>query len=200
MKEMSATADLRFEHLGVGRMLGIMDAMARCALAGEPVDAVDLAQTIEFLRVFVDQCHHAKEEELLFPAIRAAKITSVEKTIGMLLADHAQGRKAVVQISSGAQRLADDGESASAELADAISGYTRLLRAHIRREENDCFGAADSELSAAVQDELVVGYERIERDVVGEGVHEGFHALLDRLSQAYPHGPTRLGPGLAEPQ
>jgi hypothetical protein len=36
-----------------------------------------------------------------------------------------------------------------------------------------------------VQDKLAVGYERIERDVVGEGVHEGFHALLDRLSQAY---------------
>ena len=166
-------------------MLDIMDAMAGCARADTPPDASDLAQTIEFLHVFVDQCHHTKEEELLFPAIRAAKMTSTEKTIVTLLADHAQGREAVARITEATQRLAEGDESASAELADAMSGYTRLLHTHIRREEKDCFGAADRELPTAVQDELVVGYERIERDVVGEGVHEGFHALLDRLSQAY---------------
>ena len=182
---MSATADLRSEHVGVGRMLGIMDAMTRRAQSGEKLDYGDLAQTIEFLRVFVDQCHHAKEEELLFPAIRAAKMTSVEKTIVTLLADHAQGREAVAQIASGAQRLAEGDECASTELADAMSGYTRLLHAHILREERDCFGAADRELPTAVQDELAAGYERIERDVVGEGVHEGFHALLDRLWLTY---------------
>jgi hemerythrin-like domain-containing protein len=185
VNKMSGTADVRSEHMGVGRMLGVMDATERRARTGEPLDAGNLAQTIEFLRVFVDRCHHTKEEELLFPAIRAAKMTSAEKTIVILLADHAQGREAVARIAAAAQRLAEGDESASAELADVISGYTRLLHAHIRREENDCFDAADRELPIAVQDELAVGYERIERDVVGEGVHEGFHALLDRLSQAY---------------
>jgi len=66
-----------------------------------------------------------------------------------------------------------------------MSGYTDLLRAHIRREEDDCFDVADRELPAAVQTELAEGYERIEREVVGGGVHEGFHALLDRLGDAY---------------
>jgi len=185
VNDMSATADLRSEHVGVGRMLGIMDAMAGCAQSGEPLDSGDLAQTIEFLRVFVDQCHHTKEEELLFPAMRAANMKSAEETIVILLADHAQGREAVARIATTAQRLAEGDESASAEFADVISGYTRLLHDHIRREENDCFDAADRELTKAVQDELAVGYERIERDVVGEGVHEGFHALLDRLSLTY---------------
>ena len=185
VSEMSGTADLRSEHVGVGRMLGIMDAMARRARKDTPLDADNLAQTIEFLRVFVDQCHHTKEEELLFPAMRAANMTSAEKTIVSLLADHEQGREDVIQMAAAVHRLAEGDKSASAELADVISGYTRLLHAHIRCEENDCFDAADRELPIAVQDELAVGYERIERDVVGEGVHEGFHALLDRLSRTY---------------
>lgn len=182
---MSATADLRSEHVGVGRMLGIMDAMAGRLGAGERVPADDFAHTIEFLRVFVDQCHHTKEEELLFPAMRAANVTAAEETIAILLADHVQGREAVARLAAATQRLVEGDESANAELAEGMAGYTQLLHAHIRREENDCFEAADRELSVTVQEELAKGYERIERDVVGDGRHEAFHALLDRLSQTY---------------
>lgn len=182
---MTGTDDLRSEHVGVGRMLDIMDSVAVYADRGERLDAGDLAHIVEFLHVFVDKCHHTKEEELLFPAIRAASITSAEDTLRLLLEDHVQGREMVGRIGAASQRLAEGDASATAELAEAISGYTNLLRAHIRREEDDCFDVADRELSAAVQAELSEGYERIEREVVGGGVHEGFHALLDRLSDAY---------------
>ena len=166
-------------------MLGVMGSMAVYADRGERLDAGDLAHVVEFLRVFVDRCHHTKEEELLFPAIRAAGITAAEDTILLLLEDHVRGREMVGRIAAASQRLAEGDASATAELADAMSGYTDLLRAHIRREEDDCFDVADRELPAAVQAELAKGYERIEREVVGGGVHEGFHALLDRLGDAY---------------
>jgi len=182
--EMRATDDLRLEHVGVGRMLGILDAMAGRLRAGDSVGAEDLAQAMEFLRVFVDQCHHTKEEDLLFPAMRAAK-TSAEETIVILLADHVRGREEVARMSVAAQRLAGGDKAANDELAEITIRYTRLLHAHIRREENDCFDAADRELPSETQGELAEGYERIERDVIGEGRHEAFHALLDRLSQAY---------------
>jgi len=182
---MSATSDLRSEHVGVGRMLGIMDAMARRLQAGDGVSADDLGQSVEFLRVFVDQCHHTKEEQLLFPALRAAGLASVEPTIVTLLADHVQGRAGAARIETDARAMAAGDAAGPARLADELSAYTRLLHAHIRREENDCFDVADEELPADVQDELEKGYERIERDVVGEGRHEAFHAMLDRLSEAY---------------
>lgn len=190
---MQATADLRSEHGGVTRMLGIMDAMAARARQGEHVDLDDLEQVIEFLRVFVDKCHHGKEEELLFPAMRAAGITAAEPTIVRLLEDHVHGREGVARIQAALVLLSGDTHPGSggtarpglAEFADACETYTALLRDHIHREEGDCFGPADRELPAAVQAELEEGYDRIEREVVGGGVHEAFHALLDRLAQAY---------------
>lgn len=166
-------------------MLGIMDAMASRLRAGGRVEADDIAQVVEFLRVFVDQCHHTKEETLLFPAMRSAHMASAEETIVLLLADHVRGREAVGRIAAAAQRLAAGDESASAELVEVMPEYTRLLHAHIRREENDCFDPADRELPAVMQEALAQGYERVERDVVGEGRHEAFHALLDRLGQSY---------------
>jgi hemerythrin-like domain-containing protein len=182
---MKATADLRSEHGGVARMLGIMDAMAARAGNGQHVDLDDLEQVVEFLRVFVDKCHHTKEEELLFPAIRAAGMTAVEPTVVFLEADHVRGREYVTLIQAAFRRLAVRDEAASAHLADALTRYTELLREHVLREESDCFTPADRDLPAEVQAELEEGYERIEREVVGGGVHEAFHALLDRLGEMY---------------
>lgn len=185
MGVVKATTDLRFEHVGVARMLGIMDAMAGRARRGEHVDLDDLQQVIEFLRVFVDTRHHTKEEELLFPAIGAANMTSTEPTVAILLEEHARGRATVARIQASLRGLAVPDEAALAELADALTAYTQLLREHVRREEDDCFGPADRELPAAVQEELKEGYERVEREVVGGGVHEAFHALLERLGDVY---------------
>ncbi len=166
-------------------MLGIMDAMAERMRAGVRTDEGEVAEVIEFLRVFIDQCHHTKEEQLLFPALRTANVASVEETLAILTAEHARGREIVAQMAAAADRLPDDEGAAAAELVQAIAEYTKLLNAHIRREENDCFSVADHELPASVQDGLNEGYERIEREVIGEGRHEAFHALLDRLSLVY---------------
>jgi len=181
---MTATSDLRSEHVGVGRMLGILDSMGERLRAGE-VDPADLPQVVEFLRVFVDQCHHTKEEQLLFPALADAGVTSVEETVVMLLDDHVRGRAFVGEIEAGTVWFTAGDESAAEKIADAMGYYTALLHRHIRREENDCFDVADRELPAEAQEALEAGYDRVEREVVGEGRHEAFHALLDRLEAAY---------------
>lgn len=166
-------------------MLDIMDAMSERLRAGGKVEADDLAQTVEFLRVFVDQCHHTKEEQLLFPAMRAARMTSAEETIVSLLADHTVGRGLVARIAEAARRLAEGDDFGNVQLAAVLSECAQLLRGHIRREEADCFDPADRELPVAVQRELAEGYERVEREVVGAGRHEAFHAMLERLSQSH---------------
>jgi hemerythrin-like domain-containing protein len=134
---MTATEDLRSEHGGVGRMLGIMDAMAGRMRAGVRTDEGELAQMIEFLRVFIDQCHHAKEEQLLFPALRTTNVALVEGTLDILTAEHATGREIVARIASAADRLSDEEGAASAQLVQAMAEYTKLLHAHIRREESE---------------------------------------------------------------
>lgn len=182
---MIGTADLRSEHGGVGRMLNIMDAIATSARAGDAPVADDLAQIIEFLRVFVDRCHHTKEEQLLFPAMRAAGLPSAEDVVGVLLQEHERGREAVSALADASRLIADGDASALVTLDAAIPTYTGLLRAHIVREERDCFDLADRDLPQEVQQQLAEGYDRVEEEVVGGGVHEAFHALLDRLSLVY---------------
>jgi len=182
---MQATEDLRSEHKGVIRMLRIMDRIAESVDQGGAPDAEDLSRIVDFLRVFVDKCHHSKEEELLFPALRAEGVTSVDGVVAGLRADHARGREAVARLDALATDIQNADRSSAEQVADVLTAYTALLYDHIVREESECFAVADRELPEDVQRSLAAGYDRIERDVVGGGVHEAFHALLDRLSQAY---------------
>lgn len=183
---MSATQDLRSEHGAVHRMLRILEAM-RCRVeAGEGVAAEDVLECVEFLRVFVDRCHHGKEEQLLFPAMLEARLSGTPGVIGRLLDDHVHGREAVGRMAAAAAASGDrDVVGDSLALSQAVTDYVGLLRAHIMLEETVCFEAADRLLPDETQRRLEEGYDRIERDVVGEGRHEAFHAMLDRLETRY---------------
>ena len=53
---------------------------------------------LEFLRVFVDKCHHGKEEDLLFPALIAGGVPK-EGPIAVMLHEHEMGRRYVKAMS-----------------------------------------------------------------------------------------------------
>ncbi|MEN6477828.1 MAG: hemerythrin domain-containing protein, partial [Rectinema sp.] len=65
---MKATGQLKEEHKGVLAMLGSFETILDRMVGGGAPDRAELASILDFLRVFVDKCHHGKEEELLFPA------------------------------------------------------------------------------------------------------------------------------------
>ena len=48
-----------------------------------------LDQLFEFFGVFVDRCHHGKEEALLFPALEAVGIGNNGGPIGVMLRERA---------------------------------------------------------------------------------------------------------------
>jgi len=176
---MKATEDLRHEHRAVERMLAILDRMGTRAL-GE-TDIVALDEIVDFLHVFVDACHHHKEEQLLFPALIGEGRMGADKLVTPLLHEHERGRELVVIVSTQLE-MARAGKAASfGAIAQALSHYVSLLRAHIAEEEGGAFALADAELPDAVQQSLAEGYDEVERVVVGEGRHEAFHAMLDRL-------------------
>ncbi len=60
---------LKEEHAGIKLMLDILAKVCDRLESGERVDQGHLDQIPEFLKVFVDKCHRAKEEDILFPAM-----------------------------------------------------------------------------------------------------------------------------------
>lgn len=179
---MNATDNLRHEHRAVERMLAILERMVARSLTD--ADAPALAEVLEFLRVFVDACHHHKEEELLFPVLLGEDVEGAHEQIDQLLAEHEEGRAIVSVIATGLGGVGSGDSSTWSDMARAITEYVALIRLHVASEEAGVFALADVGLSDPMQLELCEGYEDIERNVVGEGKHEAFHEMLDRLDAA----------------
>src|SRR5512142_1084963 len=82
--------DLIAEHRGILLMLKVMEKIAGRMKRGETLDEEHLRKMVEFLRNFVDKCHHGKEEGILFPEI--AKTAAHVGTVNELLGEHMTGR------------------------------------------------------------------------------------------------------------
>jgi hemerythrin-like domain-containing protein len=169
-----ATADLRHEHEVILQALGVLERAADVLAAGQPLSESTLADLVQFLRTFADRCHHGKEEDQLFPAMRGKGMGA---TLAVFLEEHEEGRGYLRTLASGAS---------PAERAAAARRYVGMLREHIERENEVLFPLADGLFSAEEHGALARAYEDVELDVVGAGGHEELLTTLARLDAAVP--------------
>lgn len=183
---MKPTAELSHEHRAILTMIRILGKMADRLDAGTPVDPDDLERSVQFIRVFADKCHHAKEEGYLFPEMEKAGIPRDRGPIGVMLSEHEEGRKHVAAMAGAIPGIRKADRKAAAIFASAARGYGELLTQHIFKEDHVLFPMADARLSPDQQSSLEACFADVEEKIVGPGTHEEYHRLLERLEKAYP--------------
>lgn len=184
---MKPTAELSQEHQAILLMIRVLEKMADRLEAGRAVDPDDPEKSVQFLRGFADKCHHAKEEDLLFPAMEKAGIPRTGGPLGVMLREHVEGRALVKAMADSIPGIRKGDKAAARRFAESARGYGALLSQHIYKEDNILYPMADARLSAAAQDELATCFADVEKNIVGAGKHEKFHELLHRLEGDYLH-------------
>lgn len=183
---MKTTEDLKKEHQGIELMLRIMQTVSEKIHSGEQIDSGHLDSIMEFLSIFIDQCHHGKEEEFLFPALESAGVSRQDGPIGVMLTEHEQGRKLAGQLKEAVTAYKSGDKTAAADIKQTVAEYTALLTQHIAKENTVLFPMADARLDSNEDAELFKAFEKLERQRIGPGKHEEFHALLEQLQDRYP--------------
>ena len=93
---MNPVKDLKDEHQAVKMTLKILDKINQIIeCTGKMTNTDHIDQLMEFFSVFVDSCHHGKEEDLLFPAMEKIGVSKDNGPIGVLLHEHQLGRSYV---------------------------------------------------------------------------------------------------------
>ncbi|MBI4247693.1 MAG: hemerythrin domain-containing protein [Candidatus Rokubacteria bacterium] len=172
----SSTAILRKDHELILRALALLERLADRLDPGEAADEPARKWLLDFFTTFVDGCHHRKEEQHLFPALEQRGIPRHGGPVGVMLADHDEGRRMVRALADGPDRMR----------GDLIRRYAALLRGHIHTENDVLFVIADHVLERERQRELVTAFRTVEAEVVGPGVHECLLADLARMETGAP--------------
>ncbi len=176
-----AMADLINDHDAILSALDIFTRILdKFKVEGTP-NPDELLDFIDFLREFADKCHHGKEEGILFPAMIAAGIPDRGGPIGVMMAEHIQGRGYIHNMLEALEEPEDFGKFEKAGRA-----YIDLLRVHIQKENNILFPMADKVIPPDIMESIYHSFEEHEEKVIGHGRHEELHAMLNGLQIKYP--------------
>lgn len=182
---MKATKQLKDEHEGIKIMLDIMEKIADDIRKGKDLNVPHYENILDFIKGFADKCHHGKEEEVLFPAMEKKGFQHDSGPIAVMLEEHEQGRSFIRTLNKAFNEYKNGNKNVTNSIVQNSMSYVHLLRNHIEKENHALFMMADNVLSESEQEKILEEFERIEKEKIGIGKHNEYHALLKGLKQIY---------------
>ncbi len=175
---MKATEILKEEHKIIKEMLNILEIIIKKIENNEEVEKEHLNQIIDFIKNFADKCHHGKEEDLLFKTM-LNKGFPEGGPITVMLIEHETGREYVKKLDKGIQ------DNNKKEIIENGKNYISLLREHIEKEDNILYEIAKGVLDNEEDKKLINEFEKFEKEIIGIGLHEKYHQIIDGLNKIY---------------
>jgi hemerythrin-like domain-containing protein len=175
------TEILSDEHRVIERVLSGLEQLTNLPLR----DSLERWQkALDFFHHFADECHHFKEEKVLFPAMEAHGIPNEGGPIGMMLSEHEQGRAHVRSMLAAVEQIASGNAAVAEPLFSHARAYLALLREHIRKEDDVLFRMADEVIPQDEQLQILEQFEAHETEEMGAGAHEKYLNIAHELETA----------------
>ena len=159
---MHPTEILSQEHRAIENRMDEMEEQLRGLTPDQPFPRRFFDDALDFFRTFADGCHHAKEEKLLFPRMKQRGVPEQGGPIGVMLAEHDEGRAYLKAVRENLDAAEDGDAEARQRVAANATAYIGLLRQHIMKEDNILFRMARMVLQPDDVAELNREFEAVE--------------------------------------
>ncbi len=177
---MKPTQELMNEHRVIEKMLVVLAKGCERLDKGNEVDQQMFKDAVDFFRTFADKCHHTKEEKLLFEKMMERGVSGEVGPIAVMMREHQDGRAHVKKLAG----LTEDGLENRKGIIRTGRAYVDLLSKHIQKEDNVLYPLANQVLETEDQEELEKGFEAVEKEVMGPGVHERYQSMIERWEES----------------
>jgi hemerythrin-like domain-containing protein len=184
---MGPVEELREEHGAIMKVFAVLQEIGRRMEHREPFSSDHLGRIMEFLEVFVDQCHHGKEEQFLFPALGKKNLPSKD-LLRELISEHHAGREMVRTMKEQLPGMSREPDPVPGQLVQTARRYMEIFRTHIRKENGVLFPEARQSLTWDEQQLMAGMFQRLEEEKIGKGRHEEFHRVIEMLAKSYGIG------------
>ncbi|HEV8722483.1 MAG TPA: hemerythrin domain-containing protein [Candidatus Binatia bacterium] len=172
------TEILSDEHRVIERVLSGLEQLTKLPIAGS---LEHWRKALDFFRHFADQCHHFKEERVLFPVLEEHGIPREGGPIGMMLQEHEEARAHVRSMAAAIEQIATGNAALAEPLVSHARAYLILLREHIQKEDDILFRMADEVIPQDEQRQLLRRFEEHEAEEMGAGAHEKYLKIAEEL-------------------
>jgi hemerythrin-like domain-containing protein len=172
-----AVAQLVSDHSQIETMCSVLEAAAARMEHGDYVDPRMIVGLLRFFDEFADRSHQRKEEQALFPPLRA----SGERACALadrLSQEHSQRRDLLDELARSFRHLRSDPSAALDLFLAAARRYADSMRDHLRLENESFQECADGLVSVAQDDDLCRRFGEIERHALGPTGREWYNQVV----------------------
>lgn len=171
------------EHKVILKVVHALSVIDGELASGKVIDAGLIVDIVAFMRDFADKCHHAKEEDILFPAMEAKGVPHAGCPISGLLGEHARGRTLVKELAEAGEAYAQGESAAIDDLRGAIGGIRQLYPNHIWKEDEMVFPMAEKLFSAEELEQMKADFDQAEH-ALGQS-HDAYVKFAEKLEKLH---------------
>ena len=152
-------------------------------IEGNDIPLEDLNKMLNFGKVYADNLHHKKEEDILFNAMVNEIGGAAQKMVnnGMLV-EHNLGRLYLSELEKALDKYTPSTQI-KLQIITNISAYCDLLERHIVKENGVAYPFGQRTLSAETLERLNIETQQFENNTKSDREH--YLNILDELKQKY---------------
>ncbi len=128
------------EHRKIERMVALIAEHAEALRADADLEPDNdfIFDALTFIREYADECHHGKEEHILFEELRGKELSAAHaETMERLIEDHQRGRELATALETASNSWEDGDDDAREAIVNALEGLADLYPDHIATEDDD---------------------------------------------------------------
>jgi hemerythrin-like domain-containing protein len=188
----SALAVINQEHAALAAMLRSLPLLLDQARRHRELpDFALLRAMLFYVDEFPERLHHRKEDELLFPRVRA-RCPELAATLDRLERDHEHGERAIRDLEHALLAFEVLGEPRREAFEHAVQGYVEFYLRHMAIEESEILPAARRALDAADWAAIDAGFAANRDPLTGHEPDDQYRPLFSRIVNRAP-APVGLG-------
>ncbi len=177
------------EHRNLWRIATTMDIVADELENGKPVEAHFFYALFDYIQEFMNGCHHAKEDQYIFVAMRKRDPQRSAEITAKLEGEHEDDPVYLQKL----RLLVTKGDlNNNAEFITSLRHYADVLKKHVRTEEKYAFPLAREILTEEDWAEITAAFADHQDPLFGELAREEYQELYHRI---VAYAPESIGLG-----
>ena len=171
---------LMIEHRLIERMIALLKKeSARIHSTGQ-VNVKFVLSAVDFIQTYADRCHHGKEEDLLFRALKKKELSPEHaRILKELLEEHVKARQVVGDLIAAQERYLKGDKTAVNEVAQLMDMLVELYPKHIEKEDKHFFIPCMAYFTKEEQESLLAESYEFDRKII----HEKYDKVVRQLEE-----------------
>ena len=177
---MQSRGPLMIEHRLIERMITLIENKIKRIETTNQVDPLFIDTIVDFIKIYADQTHHGKEEDILFRKLANKQMSDQDRRImDELVDEHVLGRKTTKELVEANVQYRIGEKSALAVIVSKLKRLVDFYPKHIEKEDKVFFPAYMQYFSDEEDQLMLKEFYEFDRVMI----HEKYKLVLQKLEE-----------------